>query len=98
MTDEEKKELEFAHDVAQQAICRYFEESRKVSALNKKIVELEEKADKEFEKKIKAVKFEIEKQTVELVCEAVDGAIGFHAYECTDRIRKTYKIPTKYGY
>ncbi len=102
MDDEEVKllqeKLAFAQKGAEEAISRYFEQQKKISALYKQIAEADEKCEREVAKAVKAAKWDATVAAVSSVCDTVDDCIGYHAYEYTDRIRKAYKIPTKYGY
>lgn len=102
MSDEEVKllqeKLNFAQNTAKEAIDRYFEQQKKITALYKQIAEADAKCEREVAKAVKAAKWETTVAAVSSVCDTIDDCIGIHAYEYTDRIRKTYKIPTKYGY
>ena len=104
MTDEEAKllqeKLDFANKSAEEAVDRYFEQQKKMTALYKEIAEADVKCEREVAKAVKAAKLETEKATVARVCDDVDDYLymGESVYECTDRIRKKYMIPTKYGY
>ena len=102
MTDEEAKllqeKLDFANKSAEEAVDRYFEQQKKMTALYKEIAEADAKCEREVAKAVKAAKWEATVAAVSSVCDTIDDCIGFHAYEYTDRIRKMYKIPTKYGY
>lgn len=102
MTDEEMKllqeKLDFANKEADDAIQRYFEQQRKIRDLYKQIAEADAKCEREVAKAVKAAKFEATVTAVSSVCDTIDDCIGYQAYEYTDRIRKVYKIPTKYGF
>ena len=90
--------LDFAEKEAQALIERYFEQERKIRGLNKQIANAEAERDKAVEKAIKDTKFTVEKDTVQKVCDIIDDCIGQAVFEYTDKVRKSYKIPTKYGY
>lgn len=93
-----KEKLAFAQQASEEAIDRYFEQRQKMKSLYKQIADNEAETEKKIAKAVKEAKFEAEKSAVLRCCEVFDDAIGYHAYECTDRIRKAYKIPTKYGF
>ncbi len=90
--------LDFAEKEAQALIERYFEQERKIKDLNKRLANADVERDKAVEKAIKDTKFTVEKDTVQRVCDIIDDCVGMAVYQYTDKIRKSYKIPTKYGY
>ncbi len=102
MSDKEiqllQEKLEFAEKSSQQLIERYFEQERKIRDLNKQIANADVERDKAVERAVKDTKFTVEKDTVQKVCDIIDDCIGQAVFEYTDKVRKSYKIPTKYGY
>lgn len=90
--------VDFATRGSNEAAERFFEQRRKISELNKQIDKYETEKEKNIAKAVKEAKFEAEKVAVERCCDIFDDCIGFPAYEYTDRLRKAYKIPTKYGF
>lgn len=93
-----QEKLDFADKTSTEAVERFFEQSRQMKELYKQISENEVETEKKITKAVKEVKFEAEKSAVERCCDVFDDTMGYPAYECTDRIRKSYRIPTKYGY
>lgn len=93
-----KDKLDFVTGEADGFREAFFKQKDKIRELYKEIAKYEAKENKDIEKVIKKTKFETEKITVEMLCDIFDDSIGLYAYEITDRIRKTYKLPTKYGY
>lgn len=102
MTEKEIKllqdKLEFANKTANEAVERFFEQRKKIRDLYEQIANNEVETEKKIAKAVKDAKFQAEKSTVERLCDIFDDNFGSAVYECTDRLRKSYKIPTKYGY
>lgn len=96
--DSLKEKLDFANKTSEEAVARFFEQQRKIKELYKQIAENDAVTEKKIARAVKDAKFEAEKAAVERCCDTFDDCIGYAAFECTDKIRKTYKIPTKYGY
>ena len=90
--------VDFANKCSAEATERFFERQRKIQELYKRIDKYETEKEKDIKKAVKEAKFEAEKAAVERCCDIFDDCIGFHAYEYTDKLRKGYKIPTKYGF
>ena len=89
-----KDERDFGNKVIKDLNGAFWERSKKISSLYKQINEAEEETDR----KIKVAVKDAEKTTVERVCAMIDECIGDIAFEYTDRVRKIYKLPTKYGF
>lgn len=100
MTEEEIKllqdKLDFAQKNSQEAIARFFEQQKKIRELYKQIAEADAKYEREVATAVKTAKWEATVSAVSSVCDTIDDCIGMHAYEYTDRIRASYKIPTKW--
>lgn len=75
MTDAEKKELEFAHTEAANAIQRYFEISAEKRGLLSKIATLEVEKDKAVEKARRDMASDIFREMYSLIKDAVDETI-----------------------